>query len=55
MPFLQGDNDGIVRVDETFLSDCVFHKVITTPHFALMFHPKAISLCRTFFDGSSPE
>jgi hypothetical protein len=50
LPFLSGDNDGLVTVSETNLQHAKVHRVIPVPHPILMLHPRALRLVRQFLN-----
>ena len=47
-PLLSGDDDGIVRVEETRLTGCAQHHVVPALHTTIMNHPEARALTVRF-------
>lgn len=51
-PLLKGDDDGIVRVEETRLPGCAEHRVVPALHTTIMNHPEARALTVRFLRGA---
>lgn len=52
-PLLSGDDDGIVRVEETRLAGCAEHRVVPALHTTIMNHPEARALTLRFLGASN--
>lgn len=50
-PLLSGDDDGIVRVEETRLVGCAEHRVVPSLHTTIMNHPEARAITVRFLAG----
>lgn len=55
IPIFKGDNDGIVKVEETHLPGAKDHILMTGLHSFLMYHPKVIKQVINFFDQGTFE